>query len=137
MLASLILPHPTLLLIVQIPLNPLAIKSSNIIVYGINECPEGSTRHTRITKDMEDVTKVIQKADPSIPSNSIRNCVSLGKYTNRNRRPILVKLSRSCSCSCEVTSILANHKKLTDTPMSKEERVINPRCMHCGVTVLE
>ena len=78
---------------------------------------------------MEDVTTVIQKADKSIPSNSICNCVRLGKYTNRNCRQILVKISRSC----EVTSISesANHKKLTDTPgisikpdMSKEEQLI-------------
>lgn len=101
-------------------------KKFNILVYGINECPEGSTRHTRITKDMEDVTTVISKVDPSIPSNSIRDCVRLGKYTKRNCRPILVKLSRSC----KVTGILANRKKLADTPgisikpdMSKEERL--------------
>ena len=75
---------------------------------------------------MEDITTVIQKLDPSIPCNSIRDFVRLGKYTKRNRRPILVKLS----CSCKVTGIPANHKKLADTPrvsikpdMSKEERL--------------
>ena len=61
---------------------------------------------------MEDVTTVIQKLDPSIPSYSIHDCVHLGKYIKRNHRPILVKLSHSC----EVTGILANHKKLADTP---------------------
>lgn len=101
-------------------------KKFNVIVYGINECPEGSSRHSRITKDMEDVTTIIQKLDPSVPSNSIRDCVRLGKYTKKKRRPILVKLSRSC----EVTAILANRKKLAESPgvsikpdMSKEERL--------------
>ena len=75
---------------------------------------------------MEDVTTVIKRLDPSIPSNSIRDCMCLDKYTKRSRQPILVKLSRSC----EVIVIQANRKRLIDTPgisikpdLSKEERL--------------
>ena len=101
-------------------------KNFNVVVYGINEYPEGSFRHTRIIKYTENVSTVLQKLDPSISNNSIHDCVRLGKYKKRNHRPILVKLSRSR----EVTSILANRKKLAESPgvsikpdMSKEERL--------------
>ena len=49
------------------------------------------------------------------------------KYTKARRRPILVKMSRSC----EVSSILANRRKLAESPgvsikpeMTREERSI-------------
>ena len=71
----------------------------NLVVYGINECPEGSSRYTHITKDTQDITSLIQKIDATIPGQSIRDCVRMGKYTKARRRPILVKMSRSCEVS--------------------------------------
>ena len=81
----------------------------NIVVYGIKECSKGTSRLERITKDSEEVTNTIQKLDNTISSQSVRDCVRLGKYNTSRCRPILVTLSRSC----EVSSILALRKNLS------------------------
>ncbi len=99
----------------------------NIVVYGIQECAKGSSRHIRLSEDSGAVASLIQKIDDSIPAQSIRDCVRLGKYNEKKHRPILVKLTRTC----EVSSILAGRKNLRASPgfsikpdMSKAERLI-------------
>ena len=74
----------------------------NIVIYGVNECPEGSSGLARISMDTKESTAIIQKVNAAIPSNSVRDCVRLGRYDKKKHRPILVKLTRTY----EVTSIL-------------------------------
>ena len=82
------------------------------VMYGIKEQPKGSTRHSRLVQDSNDVADVIRKLDDSIPDHSIQDCTRLGKFSEEKSRPILVKMSHSC----EVSSILAQRRKLKDSP---------------------
>ena len=84
----------------------------NIVVYGIDECPKGLPRYMRTTRDTESVMAIIHSVDASIPEQSLRDCLRLGKFTDEKHRPILAKLSRSC----EVSSILSNRGKLNSKP---------------------
>ncbi len=104
----------------------------NIVVYGIQECKKGSSRHIRLSEDIGAVASLVQKVDDSIPAQSIRDCVRLGKYKEERHRPILVKLSRTC----EVSAILAGHRNLRASPgfsikpnMTKAERLIESTLM--------
>lgn len=99
----------------------------NIVIYGVTEQDNGTPRHQRLIHDNNEVAKVISKVDPSISETSIQDCMRLGKYNVDKRRPILVKLSRSC----DVSSILANRYKHKTLPgiaikpdMSPKERMI-------------
>ncbi len=109
-----------------LPSNP-GDRKYNIVVYGIQECAKGSSRHIRLSEDTGAVVSLVEKVDDSIPAQSIRDCVRLGKYDEKRHRPILVKLSRTC----EVSSILAGRKNLRGSPgfsikpdMTKAEREI-------------
>ena len=104
----------------------------NIVVYGIQECKKGSSRHIRLSEDIGAVASLVQKVDDSIPAQSIRDCVRLGKYKEERHRPILVKLSRTC----EVSAILAGRRNLRASPgfsikpdMTKAERLIESTLM--------
>ena len=66
----------------------------------------------RTTRDTESVMAIIHFVDASIPEQSLRDCLGLGKFTDEKHRPILAKLSRSC----EVSSILSNPGKLNSKP---------------------
>ena len=52
----------------------------NIVIYGLNECAEGTRRHVRTIKDLETAKQVIQPLDPKISEQSIHDCTRLGKY---------------------------------------------------------
>ncbi len=84
----------------------------SVVVYGIKECPKGSSRLTRSTNDVKEVTEIFQIVNPDLPNHSICDCTRLGKYNTEKNRPILVKLSRSH----EAMSILDNRKKLNNCP---------------------
>ena len=64
---------------------------------------------------------------PELTEQSICDCTRLGKYSEEQTRPILVKLS----CACDVHTILSNRHKLADTEssisikpfMTKSERI--------------
>lgn len=114
------------------PLPPVQHHKFNVVVYGVNEKPKGSPKHTRLLEDIKDVSVVFNKLDPSISSQSIQDCTRLGKYSEDRCRPLLVKLSRSC----EVSSLLSKRRKLKGTPrvsikpdMSPEERKIDSLLM--------
>ena len=78
----------------------------NFIIFGIAECPPGTTRKDRAEKDENSVTKAVQKIIPTFSSLSIRDYYRLGKYDSSSvrPRPILVNLSRAN----DVESVLAH-----------------------------
>ena len=100
----------------------------NIVLYGINESPEGTRRHDRDTNDYQSVVDVVRATDSSLGHNSVRDCFRLGRYSKANNRPILVKFA----CARSVTSVLSNRKNLSKSQkyskvsikkdMSKKER---------------
>ena len=69
----------------------------NIIIHGISECPPGTPRPTRATRDLESAVSAINELIPTLSSQSVRDCFRLGKYKRESHRPrpILVKMVRS------------------------------------------
>lgn len=53
----------------------------NVVLYGIEESPDGTPRHHRLTNDINKVYNEIKVLDDTIPNQSIRDCIRLGKYT--------------------------------------------------------
>ena len=99
----------------------------NIVVYGIKESPNGTSRQNRMSYDSQEVFDVLKTVDSAITVQSIRDCFRIGKYSNGKQRPILVKMSRSR----EVQSILAKRRSLPQKPsisikpeMSFKERAV-------------
>ena len=78
----------------------------NIVVYGLQECPNGSPRHVRISKDMDSVYGAIQSLCPNLSDQSICDCSRLGKYSVTRSRPELAR-------SCDVSLILSSRDKLS------------------------
>ena len=115
--------------------NPVPVSPNqkfNFVVYGINEPPKGSPRHSRLINDNNAVAEVVKKLDDTIPDLSIQDCTRLGRFTAGRNWPILVKMSRSC----EVSSILSQRRKLQSCPgifikpdMSPTERKIESLLM--------
>lgn len=85
----------------------------NIVLYGIDECPNGTPRTTRIEEDFKKVISLLTKANESINSNSIADIHRLGKYSleRRKPRPILAKFIRVV----DVTNVLMGRKALQGT----------------------
>ena len=81
----------------------------NIVIYGVDENPECTSRHLRLSKYMESVTSTLQSLDPKVTEHSICDSFRLGKYDSTRHRPLLVKLA-------SVSNILANRAKLASTP---------------------
>ena len=114
----------------QLSVNSTKERKFNIVLYGIDECPEGTRKHDRVTQDHKSVVDVITVLDSSLDQHSVRDCFRLGKYSKENHRPrpVLVKLA----CAQNVTSLLSNRKKLSESQeynkisikrdMSKQER---------------
>ena len=74
------------------------------MIHGISECPAGTPRLARVSKDLESVVSVLSEIDSNIQSQSISDCFRLGKYkkAGHRSRPILVKII----CAADVTSLL-------------------------------
>ena len=68
----------------------------NIIVFGVPECPKGTSRLERVSQDEAAITQSIQLQVPSFRSLSIRDCLRIGKYSESSDRPrpILVTLNK-------------------------------------------
>ena len=63
----------------------------NIVVFGISEQSEGTSRFLRNQSDFKSVSSVVSDIESdSNHSSSIRECRRLGKYVNTKTRPILV-----------------------------------------------
>lgn len=78
----------------------------NIVMFGITENPPDTRRPDRIKYDMTNCLNIITKLNPEINSQSIRDCLRLGKYkqSTSRPRPVLLKLNRSL----DVTGVLSN-----------------------------
>ena len=84
----------------------------NLIIHGQDECPSGTPRHSRLSKDLEAVGVILSSVVDSVDEHSIRDCFWLGRYVPGCKHPILVKLNRSC----EVSSMLCKRSRLKDHP---------------------
>ena len=100
-------------------------KKFNVVIYGISECPNGTSRSERLNQDLSDVVSVLSKVSSSIEPQAIKDCFRLGKFNPQRSkpRPILVKFIRIADVHC----ILSN-KRLLSSPifikpdMTAEER---------------
>ena len=75
----------------SIPLHPKPSpeKKLNIVLYGVDECAPGMSRSARQESDLSTVAAVFSSLDSSISSQSIRDCLRLGKFSSESRpRPI-------------------------------------------------
>ena len=108
------------------PKPPPSDRKFNLVLYGISECPSGTSRPERVKQDLNSTVPVLSKLNADINPTSVRNCFRLGKYKkdHTHPRPILVKLNRSI----DVTSILSNRNSIEDKSiiikpdMSPDER---------------
>ena len=76
----------------------------NLVIFGLDECPDGTPRRDRAALDEEAILRSLQEKIPSFNALSIRDCRRLGKYerpiTSSSRpRPILVTMNRTSDVS--------------------------------------
>ena len=76
-------------------------KKYNIVLFGVEECSVGTSRHECMESDTDNVIKVVSSIDNSIQKHSIKDCFRLGKLnrTSDRARPILVKFVRTADVS--------------------------------------
>ena len=86
-------------------------KKFNLVIFGVDECPEGTSRSERANSDLCQVSQILSSTDESFQSHSISDSFRLGKFSidRRRPRPILVKLLRSS----DVSNILSKRRSLT------------------------
>ena len=85
-------------------------RKSNIVVFGVEECPQNTLRSARIVRDTKEVSKIFGSIDVHVEPNQILDCFRLGKFKSQQTRPrpILVKLHRAI----DAATILANRSSL-------------------------
>ena len=85
----------------------------SIVLYGVNECPPGFPRSTRLECNITSVVSVFSTLDGTIQAHYIKECYHLGKFdpkrNNTKPRPILVHFVRMS----DVSSVLAKRGSLT------------------------
>ena len=100
----------------------------NIVLFGIPESPQGSSRHIRWRNDFDRASQIVSNVEQeSDHRSSIRDCHRLGKYiSSKSRpRPLLVFLNSTA----DVNNILS-HRHLVSSPIvvkpdrSPEERKV-------------
>ena len=74
---------------------PLSERKFNLMLYGVPECNEGTRLHERAENDLKNVLVVLGKILPSVSSDSIRDCIRIGKYSPQSTRPLLVRFVRA------------------------------------------
>ena len=69
----------------------------NIIIFGITECPVGTSRVVRSKHDLDAATEIVSGLDHTISTNSVRDSFRLGKFSKSRKRlqPLLVKFLHS------------------------------------------
>ena len=97
----------------------------NLILQGIDECPPGTDLKTRLSQDVEKVSRALSSLVSSIDSTSIRDLLRLGKYDSSHTRPrpLLIKMVRAT----DVSAVLQNKSSLPRSifirpDLSKEAR---------------
>jgi len=110
--------HPT-----QQPPN----RKSNVVLYGINECPSRTTRHERQQSDMKSVLETLHGIKVQLNPDHKIDCFRLGKFKqNQPRpRPILIKLQRTM----DVNAILANKSSLPSPLVIKPDMLPQERAI--------
>ena len=85
-------------------------RKSNIVVFGVEECPQNTLRSARIVRDTKEVSKIFGSIDVHVEPNQILDCFRLGKFKSQQTRPrpILVKLHHAI----DAATILANRSSL-------------------------
>ena len=112
--------QPPTLQVPQIPTNSTSANKSikpadidrnlNIVIYGIKECPKGTSKFNRAMADLKSVTSIISKLDSSFNEYSIRDFLRLGRYQEKLKRPrpLLVKFNRAA----DVSKVLSKRNRL-------------------------
>jgi len=78
----------------------------NLVIYGISECPNGTSRADRVKYDIDKSVSTLSKINNDINANSVRDCLRLGKFKKDQNHPcpLLLKLN----CTVDVISVLSN-----------------------------
>lgn len=73
----------------------------NLIVQGLDECPQGTKKFERTAEDLRKVSQVFTSLDSSITSDSVRDFFRLGRFNpdHERPRPVLVKMIRATDVS--------------------------------------
>ena len=84
-----------------------------MVLYGVEECPSGSSRFSCLSSNLASVVSVLSALDSNIQSHSIKECHCLGKFNPTQEtikpRPILVRFVRLA----DVNSILSKRGSLS------------------------
>ena len=62
-------------------------QKSNIVVSGIKECHEGTSKLDRFKQDIDSVADLLHTVDPDFHKQSIRDSFILGKFKANATRP--------------------------------------------------
>ena len=95
------------------------------MIYGVKEHPKGTDRRAWSKSDIDNCVRILKQADNDINIQSVRDCISLGKFNSSNTtpRPLLVELTRIP----DIDSVLFNKSNITKgilvkPDMSHDER---------------
>jgi len=94
-------------------------RKCNVVVYGVEECPQNTPRSARLVRDTNEVSKIFGFIDVNIERSLILDCFRLGKFKSQltRPRPILVKLQRAI----DAATILANRSQLSSPLLIKPD----------------
>ena len=99
----------------------------NIILYGVDKCPPGSSRASRLESDLSNAASVLSSVENTIRSQSVKDCYRLGKFSSSSThpRPILIKMIRAS----DVAKVMSKKHLLTrphflKQDMSREHRAV-------------
>ena len=95
----------------------------NLLVFGVKECPQGTARHLRTTKDLEVITSILSTVDHMFTTTTIRDCIRLGRYKIHSNRPVLVMLNSSFA----VSSVLSKRSRLSQLPNISIKPDLSPK----------
>ena len=87
----------------------------NVILYGIDEYPRGTSRPFRLQGDLNKAVSLLSGLDNSINSQSVKDEFRLGKFSAENQKPqpLLVKFIRAA----DATSVLSKRGSLRSSPI--------------------
>jgi len=97
------------------------------VIYGINECPNGTSWPERVKHDIDKGVSVLSKVNQDTEASSVRDCLRMDKHKKNQThpRPVLFKLSHSI----DAISVLSNQASIKDKSiiikldMSPEEKL--------------
>ena len=103
----------------------------NLVVYGVSECPNGTSWPDRMKHDIDKSVSVLSKINNDINPNSVRDCLRLGKYNKEQYRscPLLLKLNRAVDVISVLSNLGANQDKSVSikpdmTPDEKQKEAL-------------